>query len=105
MDINEDLLQWFINCLIKSIQVVVLFKTEDYLKNYTSQLLENPKNEKHTHLLKTMFGVWICNYEISLIKEVVLFCVIDIYTLYVRGVPLKDQKGIAVTNAFQNIVD
>ena len=34
-----------------------------------------------------------------------MICVIDIYTLYARGVHLKDQIGITVTNVFQNIVD
>ena len=28
-------------------------------KNYTGQVLETLKNEKYTHLLKTMFGVMI----------------------------------------------
>ena len=52
MDINADLLQWFIDFLIKSIMVVVLklFQTSYQLINYTSQLLENLKNEKYTHL-------------------------------------------------------
>ena len=34
-----------------------------------------------------------------------LLCVIDIYSKYVWVIPLKDKKGIIVTNAFQNILD
>ena len=32
-------------------------------------------------------------------------CVIDIYIKYTWIVPLKDKKGITITNAFQNILD
>ena len=31
-----------------------------------------------------------------------LSCIIDIYSKYTRVVPLKDKKGITITNAFQN---
>ena len=34
-----------------------------------------------------------------------LLCVINIYSKYVLFVPLKDKKGIAITNAFQKILD
>ena len=33
-----------------------------------------------------------------------LLCVIHIYSKYVWVVPLKDKKGIAITNAFQKIL-
>ena len=31
-----------------------------------------------------------------------LLCVIDIFSKYARAVPLKDKKGITITNAFKN---
>ena len=34
-----------------------------------------------------------------------LLCVIDIFSKYAWVVPLKDKKGIAITNAFQKILD
>ena len=34
-----------------------------------------------------------------------LLCVIDIYSKYAWVIPLKDKKGIAITNAFQKILD
>ena len=34
-----------------------------------------------------------------------LSCVIDIYSKYVLFIPLKDKKGITVTNAFQEVLD
>ena len=32
-----------------------------------------------------------------------LWCIIDIYSKYVWVIPLKDKKGITITNAFQKI--
>ena len=34
-----------------------------------------------------------------------LLCVIDIYSKCAWVVPLKDKKGITITNAFQKILD
>ena len=34
-----------------------------------------------------------------------LVCVIDIYSKYIWIIPLKDEKGITTTSAFQNILD
>ena len=34
-----------------------------------------------------------------------LLCVIDIYSNYSRVVPLKDKKGVSITNAFQSILN
>ena len=34
-----------------------------------------------------------------------LLCVIDIYSIYVSVIPLKDKKGITITNAFQKTLD
>ena len=33
-----------------------------------------------------------------------LVCVIDIYSKYVSVIPLKDKKGVTITNAFQKIL-
>ena len=34
-----------------------------------------------------------------------MLCVIDIYSKYACIVHIKDEKGIAITNAFQKILD
>ena len=34
-----------------------------------------------------------------------LLCFIDIFSKYARVVPLKDEKGITIVNAFQKILD
>ena len=50
MDINVDLLRWYIHFSIKSLQVMFsklkICSTSDQLKNYINQLLENLKIEK-----------------------------------------------------------
>ena len=57
MDVNVDLLQWFINFLIKKssggtvkneiiFDEMKLFLIKNYQKNYTNQLLENLRKEK-----------------------------------------------------------
>ena len=55
MNIKEVSLQLFINLSIKSLEEMLfkvkLCQTNNLLKNYTNQLLENLKNEKFTHLL------------------------------------------------------
>ena len=33
-----------------------------------------------------------------------LLCIIDIFSKYAWVVPLKDQKGVTITNAFQKIL-
>ena len=33
-----------------------------------------------------------------------LLCVIDIYNKYAQVIPLKDEKGVTITNAFQEIL-
>ena len=34
-----------------------------------------------------------------------LLCVIDIYSKYAWVIPVKDKKGITITNAFQKVLD
>ena len=34
-----------------------------------------------------------------------LLCVIDIFSKYATVVPLKDEKGVGIVNAFQKIID
>ena len=67
------------------------------------------KNKKYTHLLKTIF--WGSDVaDMQLISKFnkgsrFLLCVIDIYSKYAWVVPLKDKKGIAITNVFQKILN
>ena len=55
MDINVELLQWSIYCLIKKLLVerlkMKLYLIKKQQNNYTNQLLENLRKEKYTHFL------------------------------------------------------
>ena len=109
MDINLDLLQWFINFLIKRLQAEQLktkiFLIKNQLKNYANQLLKNSKKEKYNHLLQAMFWMLILQ-SISKFNKGTHFvlCVIDIYGKQAWVIPLKNKTGITITNAFQNIL-
>ena len=113
MDINVDLLQWFKNVLIKKLLVAIskmkIFLKKNQQKNYTRQLLENLMKEKYTHLLLTIFGGADLP-EMQLISKFdkgfrILLCVIDIQSKNALAIPLKDKKGITITNDFQKILN
>ena len=62
-DINVDLIQKFLNFLIKIFLVVMLKvklgQINSYSKIYTNLQLENSKNETQAHLLKTTSAVLV----------------------------------------------
>ena len=76
MDIKGDLLLSFTDFLIESLKTVVLI------------------------CMQIMGVLWtqLKNYTNQLL------CVIDIFSKYAWVVPLKDRKGITITNAFQKIL-
>ena len=113
MDINVDLLQWFKNVLIKKLLVAIskmkIFLKKNQQKNYTRQLLENLMKEKYTHLLLTIFGGADLP-EMQLISKFnkgfrILLYVIDVQSKYALAIPLRDKKGITITNDFQKILN
>ena len=59
---------------------------------------------KHLTLLKTQNVVNILDFYVSPYNRLSL-CVIDIYSKYAWVIPLKDKKGITITNAIQKILD
>ena len=100
-DINLDLLQWFINFLIKELLVVVLkikiFMIKNYSKNYTNQLLETLIKDKYTIDMKLLSKF---NKRFRFLLRI-----IDIYSKYALTVPLKDKKPITINNVFQKLLD
>ena len=112
MHTNMDFRHWLINLLIK-ILLVALLKMKTFLiknqqKNYTNQLFENLIKEKYIQFLQTIFGAQIqqiCSESVDLIKVLDFHYVIDIYSKYPWNTPLKDKKGITITNAFQKTLD
>ena len=77
-------------------------------KNYKNELLENSRKEKYNHLF---FNIWGSDFaDMQLISKFskgirFLICVIDIFSKYAWVIPLKDKKGITITNTFQKVLD
>ena len=82
MDIKEVLLQQFIDFLIKKTSGSGI-KTENMSDLQLAEQLHEPIIRK--------FNKGIC----------FLLCVIDIFNKYAWVLPLKDKRGITITNAFK----
>ena len=80
-------------------------------RNFITQLLENLKEERCIHQLKTIFrgrGVDLADMQLisKCNKRTKFFlCVIDVFIKCAWVVPLKDKRGVTIVNAFQNILD
>ena len=62
------------------------------------------KRKVHSSFINNIWGADLA--DIQLISRFskgfrLLLCVIDIYSKYAWVIPLKDKKGIMITNAFQ----
>ena len=76
-------------------------QTNNQLKNYTNQLLENWKVQ--SPFKDNIWGADLANMQLISkfnIGICFLLCVIDIFSKYARVIPLKDKKIITITNAF-----
>ena len=107
MDINVDLFQWSVNCLIKK-------TSGSGIKNIPNKELaeELPKliirkfNRRKVH---SPFKDNICGADLADMQLIsrfnkgfrFLLCVIDICSKCSGVIPLKDKEDIAITNAFQ----
>ena len=88
---------------------VKLFGTNNYVKNNTSQLFENLESNMYTHLLKRIIGcadqadmqvISKCN------KSIDFYYVSTTFLVNMHGFfPLKERKGVTITNAFQKILN
>ena len=69
------------------------------------------KNERNTHLSPFINNIWDSHFvDMQLISKFnkgirFLLCVTIIFSKYAWVIPLKDKKGITISNAFQKIVD
>ena len=112
MDINVDLLHWSIKFLIKKLLV-----SGNKNKNISNKKLAE---ELHKPIIRTfnkrkvqspfIDNIWLADLaDMQLISKFnerfrFLLCVIDIYTKYAWVIPLKDKKGITITDAFQKML-
>ena len=101
MDINMDLLQWFINLLIKNIQK----NNEKLAKELHKPIIrESGKRKIHSVFTENIWGTDLT--DIQLISKVnigfrfLLFLLI-FQSKYAWVIPLKDIKAITITNTFQ----
>ena len=73
------------------------------------ELVEESHKKKYTQFLQTIFGgTDLADMKlISKFNKVfrLLLCVVDIFSQYEWVIPLKDLKGITITNAFKKMLD
>ena len=96
MDVNVDLLKWFLNFSIKKLLIVVLkmkISIKNQQKNYTNELLANLiKRKLHSIFIDNAWGADLAG--IQLISKFnkgfrFLLCVVDIYSKYASFIPIK----------------
>ena len=115
MDTKDTLLQWFLNFFIKKFLVVVLkmklFETSNQQKKQKITQTNYQKNNKSEVQLTFRDNIWGANLaDMQLIGKFnkgvsFLLCLIDVSSKYTWVIPLKDKRGITITNAFQKILD
>ena len=112
MDINEVLRQWFINLLIKKNSGATV-KNENISNKELAEELNKPfvrkfnKRKVQSLFMDSIWGSDLADMQlISKFEKGIRFLlyVIDIYSKNAWVIPLKDQKGITITNAFQKIL-
>ena len=61
----------------------------------------------HSHFIDNIWGADLADMHLISTRNKgcrFLLCVIDIYSKYAWIIPLKDKKGITVTNTFQKLL-
>ena len=72
------------------------------------QIIQKLKKRKvHSSFTDNIWGADLADVQLicKFNKGRFLLWVIDIYSKYTSVIPLKDKKGIIITNAFENILD
>ena len=95
------MLQWSVDILI-----ITLWVKQLELK--TSNNRKFNKRKLHSPFTENIWGADLADMQlISRFNKRFRFslCVIDIYSKYAWVIPLKDKKGITITNAFQKSID
>ena len=108
IDINVDLLQWFIIFLIKNFQWSS--SKENMYNKDLAKKLQKPitrkflKRKVHSPFIDNIWGADLADMQlISKLNKGIRFllCAIDVFSKYVWVVTLKGAKYITITNAFQ----
>ena len=113
IDVNVDLLQWFINSLIKKSSGRDI-KNENVSNKKLAEELHKPitrkfkKRKVHSSFIDNIWGDDLADMQlISKFNKGIRFllCVIDTFSKYAWIIPLKDKKDTTITNAFQKILN
>ena len=110
MDTYLDLLHWFISFWIKTLLIlwglplyVKLCQSNNQQNNHVNQSLQIREHKVCSSFKDNIWGADLTGMQ-SISKYNnrfrFLLCVIDIFKKYARVIPLKDKKGITITNAF-----
>ena len=95
------LLQWFINFLIKKLQVKKQKLAEELDK---STIRKFKKRKVHSSFIDNIWGADLADMQFNRGFRFLLG-VIDIFSKYAWVIPLKVKKGITITNAFQKVLE
>ena len=113
MNIKKVLLQRFINFLIKGLLLKAIENENMSNKELAEELHKPIIREFKERKVQSPFidNIWSGDLaDVQLISKVnkeirILLCVIDIFIKYAWVIPLKDKRGITITNALQKILD
>ena len=122
MDIKKVLLQWFTNFFIKKTSGSGIkhenMTNQRSLDLATRELAEElhkliiiwkfKKRKVYSTFIDNIWGADLADMQLlRKIKKGICFllCVIDPFSKSALVIPLKDKKGITITNAFQKIID
>ena len=91
-------------CAVKS----EIVSNQEFAEELQKPLLENSKNENYSSFIDNIWGSDLANVQlIRKFNKGIRFsiCVIDIFSKYAWVIPLKEKKGITITEAFQKMLD
>ena len=85
-----------------------IISNKELSKELYRQIIQKLKKRKvHSSFTDNIWGADLADVQLicKFNKGRFLLWVIDIYSKYTSVIPLKDKKGIIITNAFENILD
>ena len=85
-----------------------IISNKELSKELYRQIIQKLKKRKvHSPFTDNIWGADLADVQLicKFNKGRFLLWVIDIYSKYTWVIPLKDKKGIIITNAFENILD
>ena len=113
MDINVDLLEWFIIFIDKKTSGKTvknkIISNKELAEELHKPMIEKFKKRKvHSPFIENIWSTDLADMQlISKFNKLLRFllCVIDIYSKYAQVISLKDKKRITINNAFQKLLD